>query len=369
MSEVGDACQIVMISGRMIAATADLSVKTALLMMKIYNSLYLGKWKGKVSFQRFRAIKGDEFEFINICSEDQEKLASIEKEMEAHNLLFARLPDLCGGDGNTQYVISRSDMNIFAAFLMDHIHGGLKDIKVGPITESDYARSAVHPESGEYTQEFKDLNESAREEYTAGHLQLGMERKEEVLKIPIIKQRTTITETESKPEIEAEPQPDKLMITRYGQREEITFKALLLDPQIRLRNEILRCGEKMRLIFEAPIKEGEKWAAFPVHDGFHVVVIPKEDLLSGNVSRKKQLRAAPVEKPPTAMLYTNKNYVVMDLRSGEKSICDGVSAMEMLSTPALSQQKEQLVNLTKNIEKNVGSGALLPAIPKKHGGR
>ena len=66
MSEVGDACQIVMISGRMIAATADLSVKTALLMMKIYNSLYLGKWKGKVSFQRFRAIKGDEFEFINI---------------------------------------------------------------------------------------------------------------------------------------------------------------------------------------------------------------------------------------------------------------------------------------------------------------
>ena len=123
MSEVGDACQIVMISGRMIAATASLTFKTAMLMMKIYNSLYLGKWKGKTSFQRFRAIKGDEFEFINICSEDPEKLMQIEKEMEAHNLLFARLPDLCGGDGNTQYVIARSDMNIFAAFLMDHING------------------------------------------------------------------------------------------------------------------------------------------------------------------------------------------------------------------------------------------------------
>ena len=114
-----------MICGRMIAVSANLSLKLAMLMMKIYNSLYLGKWKGKTAFQRFRAIKGDDYEFINICSEDPEKLARIEKEMEAHNLLFAKLPDLCGGDGNTQYVIARSDMNIFSAFLMDHLHGEL----------------------------------------------------------------------------------------------------------------------------------------------------------------------------------------------------------------------------------------------------
>ena len=66
MSEIADACQIVMISGKMIAVSADLSLKMALLMLKIYNSLYLGKWKGKTDFQRFRAIKGDDYEFINI---------------------------------------------------------------------------------------------------------------------------------------------------------------------------------------------------------------------------------------------------------------------------------------------------------------
>ena len=98
-------------------------------MMKIYNTLYLGKWKGATSFKRFRDIKGEDYEFINICSEDPETLALIEKEMEAHNLLFAKLPDLCGGDGNTQYVVARSDMHIFAAFLMDHNHGELQNIK------------------------------------------------------------------------------------------------------------------------------------------------------------------------------------------------------------------------------------------------
>ncbi len=358
-----------MISGRMIAATASLTFKTAMLMMKIYNSLYLGKWKGKTSFQRFRAIKGDEFEFINICSEDPEKLMQIEKEMEAHNLLFARLPDLCGGDGNTQYVIARSDMNIFAAFLMDHIHGELKNIKVGPIAESDYAKTAVHPESGEYTQEFQDLNESAREEYAASRLQIGVEHKEEVLRLPLLKQRTIVSEEVQDTVTDILPEPEQLMMTRYGQRQEITFTALLMDPQIRLRNEILRRGEQMQLIYEEPVREGERFAAFPVHDGFHVVVVPKEDLLSGNTSRETQYRAVPIEKPPTAMLYTSKNYVVMDLRSGEKSICDGQSVMDLLSIPTLPVQKEQLQNLVRNIEKNVGSGALVPAMPKKHGGR
>ena len=369
MSEVSDACQIVMISGKMIAVSASLSLKLAMLMMKIYNSIYLGKWKGKTAFQRFRAIKGDDYEFINICSEDPEKLAAIEKEMEAHNLLFARLPDLCGGDGNTQYVIARSDLNIFAAFLMDHMHGDYQHIKVGPIAESDYARSAVHPESGEYTQEFKDLNESARHSYMENRALLTQMRTERPLQIPLFTERTEI-HTDDKPvTLPDEMKPDRLMITRYGHEEEITLPALLLDPQIRLRNEILQNGRKMELIYEEPIREGEKWAAFPVHDGFHVVVVPRDDLLSGNTSRKEVHRAAPVEKAPAAMLYTNKNYVVMDLRSGEKSICDGQSVIDMLKAPSPAKEKESLLNLARNIEKNAGVGALLPEAPKKKPGR
>jgi len=39
MSEVADACQIVMISGKMIAVAGALSLKLAMLMMKVYNTL------------------------------------------------------------------------------------------------------------------------------------------------------------------------------------------------------------------------------------------------------------------------------------------------------------------------------------------
>lgn len=69
------------------------------------------------------------------------------------------------------------------------------------------------------------------------------------------------------------------------------------------------------------------------------------------------------------MLFTDKNYVVMDLRSGEKSILDGKKAMELLSLPSPVIQRQELENLAKNIEKNVGESALLPAMSQKHGGR
>ena len=369
MSEVSDACQIVMISGKMITASANMSLKAAMLMMKIYNSLYLGKWKGKTAFQRFRAIKGDDYEFINICSEDPEKLMAIEKEMEAHNLLFAKLPDLCGGDGNTQYVIARSDLNIFAAFLMDHMHGDYAGIKVGPIAESDYANTAVHPESGEYTEEFQDLNESARQAFTQERLQLTATRKERPLQLPLFTEKTVTGAEEEVVDMPANEEIKTLTVTRYGRQEETTFEALLLDPQIRLRNEIFKNGNQIDLLYDEPLREGEKWAAFPVHDGFHIVVVPKDDLLSGNLTRKKQVRSAPIEKAPTAMLYTNKNYVVMDLRSQEKSICDGQSVIDMLKAPAPAKEKESLINLEKNIEKNAGAGALLPEASPKRSGR
>lgn len=368
MSEVADACQIVMVSGRMIAVAGQLSLKLAMLMMKVFNTLYLGKWKGSTNFKRFRDIKGENYEFINICTENEELLAKIETEMAAHNLLFARLPDLCGGDGNTQYVVAKSDMHIFKAFLTDHIHGELKSIKVGPIDESDYAKTAVHPESGEYTKEFKDLNESARQYYRESRLQLtvkGGEREN-------TKSREEYDAAPGWEEAPAQNSPerfDKVFVSRYGRREEVILPDLLEDAQVRLQNERLKHGDKLEVIYEDPVKEGEKWAAFPVHDGDHIIIVPKDDMLTGNTTREKTHRLSPIEKPPKAMLYTSKNYVVMDIRSGEKNICDGQSVIDMLRAPSLSQQKEQLDNLTRNIAKNVGEGAMMPPLPRKRGGR
>ena len=200
-------------------------------------------------------------------------------------------------------------------------------------------------------------------------LQLTQVRTERQLQIPLFSQKQEAAANETAVEVLDPAESERLMITRYGQEEEITFSALMLDPQIRLRNELLQNGKRMELIYEEPIREGEKWAAFPVHDGFHVVVVPKDDLLSGNTSRKAVHRAVPVEKAPAAMLYTKKNDVVMDLRSGEKSICDGQSVIDMLKTPAPAKEKESLINLARNIEKNAGAGALLPPAPTKRNGR
>lgn len=369
MSEVADACQIVMISGKMIAVAGGLSLKLAMLMMKVYNTIYLGKWKGNTSFKRFRDIKGENYEFINICTEDRELLAKIESEMDAHSLLFARLPDLCGGDGNTQYVVARADMHIFKAFLTDHIHGELRSVKVGPIDESDYAKTAVHPESGEYTKEFKDLNESARESYREGRLLLSVNDRQREERPNFAGHREMPVEEILPADARDEVTAEVITVTRYGRTEEIAVPDLMMDPQVRLRSEILKHGENLEVIYENPVKEGEKWAAFPVHDGDHIIIVPKEDMLHGNTTREQVHRVSPIEKPPKAMLYTSKNYVVMDIRSGEKSIFDGQSVIDMLRAPSLTQQKEQLENLTKNIAKNVGAGALMPSEPKKRSGR
>ena len=389
MSEVADACQVLLVSGRMIATTAGLSLKMALLMMKIYNSLYLGKWKGNTNFRRFRAIKGDDYEFVNVCSENPEQLMEIEKEMEAHNLLFARLPDLCGGDGNTQYVVARSDMHIFAAFLMDHTHGELKNVKVGPITESDYAKTAVHPESGKYTQEFKDLNESARAQYRLLLTDQHSERGQTVPALPLHagveqkkeregsfsrgKARRCADEVNADMiedrgmEIQPWNGPRQLQITDRAGTREAGWDDIFMHQQLRIRNERLYYKDQMHLIYDAPVKEHDNWAMFPIHDGEQVVVIPRADILEGNITREKHFRAAPDEMLPKAMFYTNRDYIVVNLRTGSRSIAGGRDLLAKMRMPDLDARKEQLENLAKNIQRNVGTDAVLPQTVKHRG--
>ena len=369
MSEVTDACQIVLISGKMIAVAGALSLKAAMLMMKVYNTLYLGKWKGSTSFKRFRDIKGENCEFINVCTEDMALLTKIEAEMTAHNLLFARLPDLCGGDGNTQYVVARSDMHIFKAFLTDHIHGELRNVKVGPIDESDYAKTAVRPETGEFTKEFKDLSKSARETYRESRTVPAEEKKEQDLDASFQKRAGGHNKESIREEIIPAAPPDTVTLTHCGIQRELTLSELMKDPRVRLRDGILRHGERMEVIYDEPVKEGEKWAAFPARDGDHIVIVPKEDMLGGNTARERTYRVSPIEKEPRAMLFAGKSYVVVNMRGGEKSILDGRSVIGMLRGPSLLEQKSRLENLTENMAKNVGPGALLPALPKRRGGR
>ena len=138
MSEVQDAIQILYLTGQISGAAAQM-------VYKILNTVYLSKWKGKTSFSRLRQIKGEEALFLNAATEDRLALRRIEQEMKAHGILFARLPDLCGGDGRTQYVISPSDLPKFKIFLLDHQAGPYGSISVGLIRPSDYIKSGVDP--------------------------------------------------------------------------------------------------------------------------------------------------------------------------------------------------------------------------------
>ncbi|MCC8106053.1 MAG: hypothetical protein LIO99_08640 [Clostridiales bacterium] len=109
MSEVQDACQIILVAGKGAYWVGKIQMKIALSLLKLINTIYLAKWEGKVGLNRFRSIKGDNYLFVNVNSEDERALKEVEKEFKNHGILFARMPDLCGGDGRTKYVISPSD--------------------------------------------------------------------------------------------------------------------------------------------------------------------------------------------------------------------------------------------------------------------
>lgn len=130
---------------------------------KVLNTIYLGKWKGKTSLNRFRQIKGDDMQFISIETEDKKLKNEILKSLKNHGILYAELPDLKQGDGKTQFVISPADMGKFEAFLVNHYNGKNKDIKVAPISMEDYSMTG-YDENWEPTPEMQKLEASAMEE-------------------------------------------------------------------------------------------------------------------------------------------------------------------------------------------------------------
>ena len=187
MSEVNDAVQVIMVAGRTIYMANRISSRMLSSFIKMMNTIYLSKWKGSASLHRLRQIKGDDMVFINVSSERPSDLASVEKEMKAHGILFARMPDLCGGDGRTQYAIAASDLPKLKPMLLDHAVGKEKKIRVGLISEKDYLGTGFTAE-GTSTPEYEDLQKSAisEKERTSGNPLKGMHA---------IKEQAVYTET------------------------------------------------------------------------------------------------------------------------------------------------------------------------------
>ncbi len=168
--EIGEACQVVMITGKLITRVMDLTVEAAVLSARTANMIYMSKWKGRTQFRRLLNIKGEQngLVFLNVSAEpdsgrNKRAIRGIEKELKAHGILFSRMPDLCGGDGNTQYCVSASDAKKVSAMLVSHMNGKYRHVAVAEISEADYTMTGRRAD-GTPTPELHSIEESARQE-------------------------------------------------------------------------------------------------------------------------------------------------------------------------------------------------------------
>jgi len=127
------------------------------------NTIYLAKWKGKTSFNRFLKIKGNNMEFLSVETEDKATLRRIVKEMKKYGILTAKMPDLNKGDGLSHIIYSPEDATKVEAFLSKHFKGRDRNIKIKSVSGIDYERTG-YDKAGRPTKELRELEKSARQE-------------------------------------------------------------------------------------------------------------------------------------------------------------------------------------------------------------
>lgn len=323
MSEVADAVQVIMLAGRGAFLIGNLSLKAAMLTLKVLTAIYMAKWNGRVSFDRLRRMRGDDFQFINASSEDPAVLRGIEEELKAHGILFARLPDLCGGDGRTQYVVPTTDMGKFKAFMLDHKVGRYGDVKVGPISASDYAFSG-HDSKMKPTQEMEKLFLSAQED---------------------------APRAENIPEGCLQIEGNKRLILNVAELPALFQKM----PALQRREKEFMHADRMTWIQSCPYKAHEKWAMYELEDGIHSVIVPKEDIKLDFASDFHGISGA--GRMSRFAIYDRQDYIVVNMKTGEQTLSRGNHIRERLKPGSPTEQGIKLRNLERNLAgiKNIPS--------------
>ena len=135
-------------------------------LMQVGGALIYGAFKEKNTLKDLIAEKGNDLVFFEVTSEEKEVLKDLEGQMKAYGITFARMPDLCGGDGKTQYAFSPKDAVRFKMFLRNMAekkkdHPDLPEVTI--ISAEDYANTGYdsndHP-----TPELDEIMRSAEEE-------------------------------------------------------------------------------------------------------------------------------------------------------------------------------------------------------------
>ena len=307
MSEVSDATQIVVAFGRGAYLLGGISVKAAVQLFKLINTIRLSKWKGKARLGRLRAIKGEDMMYLNAGTEDKASLKLIEKEMKQHGILFARMPDLCGGDGRTQYAVSVSDAPKVRALLIDHAMGPYKETYLGMLSEKDYLSTAFNRD-GEITSEVRNLMQDR-----------------EGVKTP-------------EPEIRPEPgfeRPDLQSRELQNTFEDVRIRMRDLDCQ-GLRNQYQWIPGK-------PIDVQKNFAVFRI-DKDRSVFIPLSDaVLPGKGRNERSLGAA---------LFRDRSYTVTNLQTATFQSLAGPVVMSIVKEAAASRTAGQQTVGTREVSRD-----------------
>ena len=332
MSEVSDATQIIVVAGRAFYMLGKIDLKLAMQIIKLINTVYLSKWKGKAGLGRLRQIKGDDLMYLNVGSENKADLKKIEREMRDHGILFARMPDLCGGDGRTQYTVAVSDAAKVRALLIDHPQGKNKDISIGMLSEKEYFSTAFDKD-GKPTPEMWDLAHSQPDPaYGAAEPErtwsFGRKRDDGSSLNPGGDQR-------QKQNREPSRQQGLDYSRQFGTPEQqvSSLHQAFGDVRVRMRDLDSRGLQSMYQWIPGPPRDVQKRFAEFTLDGTHSVFVPIEDaILPGKHGETFDMNSV------GAALFQDKSYTVADLQNATFHSMTGTAVLSIVKQFTMEQQ-------------------------------
>ena len=337
MSEVSEATQIVLLTARGGYLLGRISVSMAVRTLKLLNTLYHAKWKGKTSFNRLRQTKGEDMLFVNVSTENESLLKLIEAELTAHQIMFARLPDLCGGDGRTQYAISQADAERFKAFLLDHGTGPNRTVLVGPVRPEDYLATGEDVMK-KPTPEMSHLEKEAREAECE-----SQERGKTVEETfpPVSESRDNTAFTREVPAEDSE-----IRIVSQGREKIIPAQQFAEETEktypISMHEKELIYGRQRETIRLEPLDEEEHFNLYMLPDGVRAVVIPKEDIRPVYINEKTGERM-----PPLFNVFAMQRYVIIDPKKGVQDMVRGDDLLSLFKEVPVSVKHAELTQLVK----------------------
>ena len=258
--------------------------------------------------------------------------------MKLHGILFARMPDLCGGDGRTQYAISSSDAVKMKAMLLDHSSGEYSHIRVGPISEADYMMTGKKAD-GTDTREMEELKRSAQETVKASEKKepskttQAKEASEKNTPKERSEERTQRRQKREPVKVKKDPEKKTSSPSLSAPEaalgavsmEETKLRDAVSDVRIRSQDHQLQQGsDSVFWIKQKPIYENRQYAQFLLPDGRNTIFVRQEDIIPGRDAETGVRLAA---------VFSDQKYSMMNMQKVDVTAADGTKAIAMFKLP------------------------------------